>query len=276
MKIVLLVPKLHAGAELSLNKILVHRDLNIVGIIRSDISIFTKRFWYYIKYGISKSGIFYASLIGFMAYIHLFAIFIARIFSFKKNRKWLKIDELVEKYQIPIHDTQNINSEESKNILKLWNPDIVVSLYFDQILKQDVINIAKQATLNVHPAILPKYRGLMSDFWSLLNEESTTGVTIHHIVEKLDAGNIIAQEQFPIKKHDSKFSLMIKSAQRGSKLLINILRKLKTGIKLQTTSLEIKSKLYSYPKKENFDQFHQKGKHLFSIKWIWRFFRRVS
>lgn len=276
MRIVILIPKLHAGAELSLNKILAHRDLDIVGIVRSDISIFTKRFWNYIKYGISRSGIFYASLIGFMAYIHLFAIFIARVFSFRKNRKWLKIDELVEKYQIPIYDTQDINSEETIKILKNWDPDIVVSINFDQILKKEVICIAKQATLNVHPSILSKHRGVMPDFWSLLNEESTTGVTIHHLIEKLDAGDIIAEEQFPIKKHDNRFSLSIKYAQRGSRLLISTLKKLKSGIKFPKISLETKSKLYSLPEKEHFEKFHQKGKKLFSLNWIWRFFKRVS
>lgn len=274
MRIIILLPKLHAGAELALNKILAHRDLDVVGIVRSDISIFTKKYWDYIKFGISRAGFFYAMMVGLMAHIHLIAIFIVKLLFFRENRKWLQIDELATKYRIPIHDTQNINSEESLKILKDWEPDVMVSVYFDQILKQPAIDISKQATLNIHPSI--RYRGVMAEFWNLLNNDKTAGVTVHHIIEKIDAGNIIAQDQFPIKKNDSKFSLGIKLAQRGANLLISTLKKLKEGIKIKTTPWDSKSQYYSLPKKKDFEKFHARGKHLFSFKWLWKFFKRAA
>ncbi len=271
----LLIPKLHAGAELALNKIIPEKDIDIVGMVRSDISISTKRYWNYVKFGLRRSGLFYGILIGLLAYTHLLCIFFARLFL-TRTPKWLTLDELIDRYQIPTHNTTNINSKASRACIESWEPDVMVSLYFDQILKSKVIKIPEVATLNVHPGILPRYRGIWPEFWKLLNEEEYAGVSIHHLIEKIDAGDVIAQEKFVIEKEDTKFSLALKSAQKGSQLLIKVLKKMKAGKKLKPLTLEGTPVYYSLPDKESFDKFHAKGKRLLSPLRLWRLFRRLA
>ncbi|EKD93618.1 MAG: formyl transferase-like protein [uncultured bacterium] len=270
MKIVILMPTLHPGAELALNEILRKKEVNVIGIVRSDVSFFRKKYWQYVAYGIRRSGIFYGLLIALMAYLHVIGVILASVLWWRRKRRWLTLNEMIENYKLACHDTHNINSPETLKILKKWGPDILVSLYFDQILKKEAIGIAKHATINMHPGILPKYRGIWPEFWKLYNKEKMAGVTIHHLNEKIDDGTVIGQVQYPIKKGDTRFSLMLKSAQHGTKLLLKTLKKMKSNIHLKPLKLKGKAKYYSLPGREHFTNFHARGKRLFSLMGIWK------
>lgn len=266
MRIVLLIPKLHPGAELTLNRLLKRKDLNILGIVRSDISPFKQNYWKYIRYGLRRAGLFYGMIIALTVYLNLIGVAIASIALWRRGRKWKTVNKLVKKHNLALHDTDNINQAKSINTLKSWKPDLVVSVSFDQILKKEIISIAKIATLNLHPGLLPRYKGLWPEFWKLHNREKFAGVTIHHINEKIDSGNIIAQIKFPIKKHDTKFSLALRSAQHGSNLLIKTLLKLQHGIHLPPLKLKGKPRYYSFPHKHHLEKFYAHGRKLFRFR----------
>jgi folate-dependent phosphoribosylglycinamide formyltransferase PurN len=270
MKIVVLLPKLHAGAELALNRLLKQKELEIVGIVRSDISPLNKHFWKYFRYGIRRMGVFYAAMIGILFYLPGIGLALAGLFWWGRRRRWLTVDQLIKKHELKLHDTENINNKKTVKALKSWKPDLVVSLYFDQILKKPVIQVAKVATLNMHPGLLPRYKGLWPNFWKLHNKEKYAGVTIHHINEKIDAGDVIAQVKFPIKKHDTRFSLGLKSASKGTELLIKTLIKIKKGVHLPPLKLKGKPRYYGLPKKKHFDAFFARGKKLVSFLGFWR------
>ncbi len=274
MKIVILIPKLHAGSELALNKLLQKKDLNIVGIVRSDISPLTKKYWRYFRYGLRRAGAFYAIIIALVAYLHFIGLGLASLFIWNRKRRWLHITKLIKKHKLAIHDTSNINSKESIAIIKSWEPDVLVSINFDQILKKRVIKIPKITTLNMHPGLLPKYKGVWPSFWKLHNGEKYAGVTIHHLNEKIDEGAIIAQRKFRIHKNETSFHLALRSAQHGSQLLIKTLQKMKKGIKLPTIKIKAKPSYYSLPSKVEFDAFHAKGKRIFSGLGLWKEFKR--
>lgn len=274
MRIVILVPKLHAGAELAVNQLLRRPDLKIVGMVRSDLSPFRKKYWSYIRYGIRRAGIFYGALIGLTAYLPGLGLMVASALIWRRRRQWLTLNQLLKRYPIALHDTQNINGKKAIKVIKSWKPDIIVSLYFDQILKKTVIEIPRVAALNMHPGILPSYRGLWPEFWKLHNREKHAGVTIHHINEGIDSGDVIAQMKFPIRKTDTKFSLVMKSAHRGTNLLIQTLDKFKRGIPLKPLKLKGKSRYYSLPNKTEFLRFYARGKRLFSWLGFWKVYDR--
>lgn len=273
MRIVLLVPKMHVGAELAMNKLLRRKDLHIIGIIRSDISPLRKKYWRYMVYGVRRAGLFYGLLIAATVYLPLAALAMGSFFIWRR-RRWLRINELVVRHHLKLHDTENINREASLNILKSWKPDILVSLYFNQILKKPALEIPSVAALNMHPGLLPKYRGLWPEFWKLHNREKQAGVTIHRLNEDIDAGEILAQMRFPIKKHDTKFSLALKSARHGSRLLIQTLQKIKIGLPLKPLKIKGLPTYYTFPEKQHFNRFFRQGKKLFSFLGIWKEYER--
>ena len=270
MRIVILAPKLHAGAELAFNKLFKRKNLNIVGVVRSDISPMSKKYWKYFLYGVRRAGIFYGVLIGLMAYLHVIGVAIAGLLWWRRKRVWRTFNELKKKHKLDVFETDDINSEKSIKKIKSWKPDVLVTLYFDQILKKEVIKIPKMAALNMHPGILPGYKGVWPEFWKLKNKEKFGGVTIHHLNEKIDAGEIVAQIKYPIKKGDTKFGLALKSAKHGSGLLIQTLKRLKKGEKLKPLKKKGKAKYYTLPTGKQLKEFFAKGKKLFSFKEVFK------
>ncbi len=275
MKIVLLIPNLHAGSELALNQLVKRDDLEIVGVVRSKISPWQKTYWKYLAYGVRRAGVFYGFVIGVFVYLHVIGLALASLFLINRRRNWLKTKTLVKKYGLDFFECKSINSQKSIEKIRSWKPDVLVTLNFDQILKKEVIEIPKVAALNVHPGILPQYKGIWPDFWKLHNGEKYAGVTIHHLNEKIDDGDIVAQTKFPIMKNENRFSLGLKSAQKGTKLLISTLLKIKSGVKMPKIKIKGKPRYYSLPTKEAFDRYFDQGKKLFSFRAMYRDFKKL-
>lgn len=262
MRIVLLVPKIHGPAELAVNHLLSRKDLDIVGVVRSDLSPFTTAYWKYLRFGLRKAGVFYGFLIGISFYWHLVGFAIAGLLFWRRRRKWRSLDDLIERHGLMVHDTEDINSEETLQVMQSWDIDVMVSVYFDQILKKPAIEVAKVAALNMHPGKLPRYRGLWPEFWTMYHGEKSSGITIHHLDEKIDTGAVVAQSEFKIQKKESKLSLSLRGARYGAKLMVKVLRKLKRGVPLRTIQVKGKGQYFSLPDKKAFEQFFAKGGRL--------------
>ena len=85
-----------------------------------------------------------------------------------------------------------------KDVIEKFNPDIIFSLYYRKILKQEILDIPEMGCINIHPALLPKGRGPAPSLWNVLNGDEYAGTTIHYMVEGVDAGDIIDQKKVRI------------------------------------------------------------------------------
>ena len=85
-----------------------------------------------------------------------------------------------------------------KSVIEEFSPDIVFSLYYRKILKQEILDIAKMGCINIHPALLPKGRGPAPSLWNVLAGDDYTGTTLHYMVEGVDAGDVIDQRKIRI------------------------------------------------------------------------------
>jgi len=97
--------------------------------------------------------------------------------------------------EIPVLQPQNLTEEEFFSELKKYNADIFVVVAYGKIIPLQVFSLPKYKTINLHPSMLPKYRGAAPVEWALINGEKSTGITIQTINEDLDAGDIILQEE---------------------------------------------------------------------------------
>ena len=102
--------------------------------------------------------------------------------------------------------------------------DISVSASFGQILSREFLAI--KPCLNLHPSMLPKYRGATPIQTALLNNDKMTGITVQKMRYEIDAGEIYTQKEFPIDDDDDFESLSIKLAHEGGKMLVDVLDKL--------------------------------------------------
>ena len=88
-----------------------------------------------------------------------------------------------------------VNHPHSLEIIQSFKPDLLVSLAGNEIFKQPLFDSAKYGVINLHSALLPKYRGLMPSFWVMRNDEDKTGVSVFFVDEGIDSGPIIVQKE---------------------------------------------------------------------------------
>lgn len=129
------------------------------------------------------------------------------------------IKEIAQKLKIPCFQPESLKSETAVHEIEMLSPDLVVVVAYGLFLPKKILDIPKYKVINVHPSLLPKYRGAAPMQWALINGDKETGVTIAYIIEKMDAGDILMQKSIDIDDSDDYFSLEKKLSNIGSDLL---------------------------------------------------------
>lgn len=111
------------------------------------------------------------------------------------------LSALCRKYGVPF-SIDNIS-----NVQLPFVPDVICSIYYRFMIKRPVIDACRRRIFNLHPSLLPKYRGCSSVTWAIINGEQETGYTYHYIDEGCDTGDIILQERISIEKYDTQETL---------------------------------------------------------------------
>ena len=125
---------------------------------------------------------------------------------------------------IPIIQPEDVNSLETITKILEIAPDIIVTAAYGGYLNKYLRLIPTFGCINLHPSLLPKYRGSAPINFALFNGETITGNTIFKIVAKMDAGPIISQNKIEITEDDSYTSLYKKLSESGAKDIINVLQ----------------------------------------------------
>jgi len=134
-----------------------------------------------------------------------------------------------EAHDIPVVAAEKIRTAEFLDLLKRWQPDIIVVVAYGRILPKTILELAPHGCLNLHYSLLPKYRGAAPAAWTIINGESKGGVTTMKLVEKMDAGAIYLQEAIDLASDETTGSLQAKLTPIGARLLMETLRRLKDG-----------------------------------------------
>ena len=162
----------------------------VAGCVMTSVSPFGKK-ESFMKKAIKTFNIF--GLEFFLRYsIRYFLAMVA-----KENR----VGAVLKTHNIPrIELTRSINSVESLELIKNYSPDLLISIGGNEIFKRPLIDLTEHGCLNLHTALLPKYRGLMPSFWVLKNQEKYTAVSVFYVDEGIDSGPILVQERVEIKR----------------------------------------------------------------------------
>lgn len=112
------------------------------------------------------------------------------------------LEEATEKNGIAFLKTENINSVVVAEKIREIKPDLIISAHLRKILKKEIFSLAAKGAINIHPSLLPKYRGLSPQHQAIMHGDSESGVTVHFIEADVDTGDIILQKKFTIEKGD--------------------------------------------------------------------------
>jgi UDP-4-amino-4-deoxy-L-arabinose formyltransferase/UDP-glucuronic acid dehydrogenase (UDP-4-keto-hexauronic acid decarboxylating) len=132
--------------------------------------------------------------------------------------------------QIPVFCPQNINTPEWIEKIRKFSPELIFSFYYRNLLSKDILMIPSLGSFNLHGSMLPAYRGRCPVNWVLVKGEQRTGVTLHHMVEEPDAGDIVGQKEVPIELEDTAYTLYQKLCAKAKELLKEVLPLIKKGI----------------------------------------------
>ena len=142
--------------------------------------------------------------------------------------KPVPVKQVALEHNLPILEPLNLKADAFLDQVRQLSPDILVVVAF-RILPRALFAMPRYGTVNVHPSLLPKYRGPAPIHWTLINGETVTGVTTFRIEEKIDAGNLLLQREVSISDDDDFGSLHDRLAMIGADLLIATLDGLENG-----------------------------------------------
>ena len=129
---------------------------------------------------------------------------------------------------LTIFKFERLTAAETARITAL-NYDLLVSFAYGKIFPPEFLESFSMGGINIHPSLLPKYRGPSPIQTAILNMEAKTGITIQRLAAELDAGNILAQEVFPLSGTETSGALSAIAAERGAALLVPLIRALAAG-----------------------------------------------
>jgi len=121
------------------------------------------------------------------------------------------------------------NNEDIVNRIKEKNPDVICIVAYGKIIPNEIIEIPKKGTINVHGSLLPKYRGAAPIQWAVLNGDKKTGITTMYVNEKMDEGDMLLKEETEIGEDETVGELWQRLAKMGGRLLVETLVQIEAG-----------------------------------------------
>src|SRR5262249_24531465 len=130
---------------------------------------------------------------------------------------------------IPVVTPERADEAETVAKIAQLQPDYLFSFYYRHMIPVRVLKLARIAALNLHGSLLPRYRGRCPVNWVILHQERKTGVTLHYMTGKADAGDIVAQHEIEIAPRETPGTLFAKVEREGVRLLREIYPDLARG-----------------------------------------------
>lgn len=130
---------------------------------------------------------------------------------------------------LPIHTPEEIKSPAAAELLRTYNPELVVIVAYGHLIPKSLLEIPARGFINLHASLLPKYRGAAPVPHAILNGEKETGVTVFRLNERFDAGDILARERLTIEPDDTSETVLQKLAPIGAELVCKVIGEFMAG-----------------------------------------------
>lgn len=156
----------------------------------------------------------------------------------------------------------NINKDENLEKIRAYKPDLLVSIAGNQIFKRKLLDVATHGCINLHTALLPKYRGLMPSFWVLKNGETHTGVSVFFVDEGIDSGPILVQNKLEIGNM-SQAELIDVTKKMGMDAILESIQKIHSGNYTLIENDAAQMTYFTFPTRADVQAFKVAGKRFY-------------
>jgi methionyl-tRNA formyltransferase len=270
MRLLILTSHDHVYANFLLKGLIRKYGDAIVGIVESEVLFPNKSFAEALKKYLKSAGLWYVAAQGIKQKYFKYRVIFNSLFN-RKNTSGIfdAYQRLAAEHNIPIISSADVNSAQFIRQTRELKPTLIASVLFNQILKSELLGLPDWGSINIHPALLPAYRGVSPAFWVLANSETRTGVTVHSIDEGIDTGQILAQKEIEILPEDSEHTLYMRCCREGLPLLIDSINEIQKTEKVEArvdrrlTTTGIKSSYFSLPTHEAVIRYRKSGRKFF-------------
>jgi hypothetical protein len=159
---------------------------------------------------------------------------------------------------------QDFKNERTKAFVTALKPDLILSILSKEVIPSDILALPTHGAVNVHPALLPSYKGMSPTFWCMANGETQTGATLHVMDATIDTGAILLQEPISLIKHHTEHSLYMEASRKTASMLMRYLAH-RDSLKPLTLDTSIEPSYFSFPTKEAINAFYKRGYSFFRL-----------
>ena len=168
------------------------------------------------------------------------------------------LKNVARKHEIPLITTRDINDPDYLDKLSRLNIDVILSSQ-PQIIRSDLLGLARWGCINRHTGFLPKYRGLFPVFWAMLNGEKEIGITVHRVDNNIDSGAILGQTSFTIDGWESMYDIYRRAYKLSIIVTAQVLEDIAENKEEPRLQVE-KGRYFGFPDREAVKKFRAMGK----------------
>jgi len=139
-----------------------------------------------------------------------------------ENLWFRSVAKLAEHYGLPVHMPERINDPQWVEVIRACEPEVLFSFYYRKIVSPAILAIPPRGCYNLHGSLLPRFRGRSPTNWAILMGEKKTGVTLHEMVARADAGRIVGQREVEIGADDTAKDVLLKQVAATKTLLAEV------------------------------------------------------
>ena len=241
----------------------------VVGIVRSDCLIYGKELPQGLLFLAQKAGLRFVGRKALEFFQSRLTAIVFRMIG--RQTKVNSLRNMKAIYNVPIIGSTDVNSEETLAQIRAWQPDFVISNYLNQFIKAELIDLPPKGIVNVHPALLPRHRGLFPYFWVLTEQDQETGATVHWVDHKFDTGEILTQGKITVEAHDTIQSLSYKSANTAADILVEAINLVEAGDPPRIAQDNSQASYHTWPTPADQRRFRKQGGQYGTIFELWKY-----
>jgi methionyl-tRNA formyltransferase len=175
--------------------------------------------------------------------------------------KTYTIKQLATTYGINVIERSDLNDPSFLQVIRQYDADLFISVASPIIFKKELINMPRLGCINIHNAPLPKYRGMLPNFWQLYHDEKESGITVHRINAGIDTGDIIDQRYIPIQPEETLHSLILKTKRQGAQIMIDVIDDFRHD-RVRSIKMSGTGSYFTFPGRKEVLELKRRGRRL--------------
>jgi len=218
-------------------------------------------------YQLKTSGLSYSS---YLFFVTDFFRLIQPVLNLQKACH-KSIHSLAKSIHVPIFDTKDINTTEATDFIDQNNPDFILCAHFNQLIKEPILTLSNVECINIHPSLLPNYKGVDPVFFAMKDKAKEIGVTLHRMNSTFDSGEILLQSKLRLDQSKTLLSNNCQLFSEGTKLAKSwIKNNTKQTMEPINNSLMNNENYDSWPSREDVKKFKNAGYSLMYLSSLWK------